>query len=86
MSYHYHVGMDLHSDNVFVVMIDESERWLLKRKFKPCISIILSALESYKKNIVDIGIEATYNWYWIVDGLRDADYKVHNSVGPSTRD
>jgi len=40
------------------------------------IPIILSALAPYKKNIVDIGIEATYNWYWIVDGLRDADYNV----------
>jgi len=82
MSYHYHVGMDLHSDNVIGVIIDESERWVLKRRFKPCISTILSALEPYKKNIVDIGIEATYNWYWIVDGLREADYKVRLAHPP----
>ena len=82
MSYHYHVGMDLHSDNVICVMIDESERWVLKRKFKPSLPIILSAFKHYKKNIVDIGIEATYNWYWIVDGLREAGYKVRLAHPP----
>jgi hypothetical protein len=86
MSYHYYVGMDLHSDNVIGVMIDESERWVLKRKFKPSISIILSTLEPYKKNLVDIGLEATNTWYWIVDGLREAGYRVHSSVGSSARD
>lgn len=82
MSYHYHVGMDLHSDNVIAVMIDESERWVLKRKFKPSIHVILSALKPYKKNIVDIGIEATFNWYWLVDGLRQAGYKVRLAHPP----
>jgi transposase len=83
MSMSYHVGMDLHSNNVIGVIIDESERWVLKRKFKPSIPIILSALAPYKKNIVDIGIEATYNWYWIVDGLRDADYNVRLAHPPA---
>ena len=22
-------------------------------------------------------VESTYNWYWLVDGLMDADYRVH---------
>jgi len=79
----YHVGMDLHSDNVVVVMIDESERWVLKRKFKPSIPLILSALEPYKESIVDIGIEATYNWYWLSDGLREVDYNVRLAHPPA---
>lgn len=79
----YHVGMDLHSDNVIVVMIDESERWVLKRKFQPSIPNILSTLEPYKESIVDIGIEATYNWYWLVDGLREVDYNVRLAHPPA---
>lgn len=59
-----------------IMMIDDSERWVLKRKFKLSLSHILSALEPYKEIIRYIGIEATNNWYWIVDGLRDAGYKV----------
>jgi transposase len=31
---------------------------------------------------VDIGIEATNNWYWLVDGLREADYKVRLAHPP----
>ncbi len=31
-------------------------------------------------------MESTYNWYWLVDGLMDAGYKVHlsNPVGESS--
>jgi hypothetical protein len=63
----HNLGLDLHSNNVVGVMIDDSERWVLKRKFKPNLSQVLSALEPYKETIQYIGIEATYNWYWIVD-------------------
>lgn len=70
------LGLDLHSNNVVAVMIDDSERWVLKRKFLTNLPDILSALEPYKDTIFEIGVEATYNWYWLVDGLMEAGYKV----------
>jgi len=79
----HRVGVDLHSDNAVVVMIDDSERWVLKRKFKPDLSNILSALEPYKETIQDIGVEATYNWYWFVDGVEEAGYKVRLAHPPA---
>jgi len=30
----HRVGVDLHSNNAVVVIIDDSEQWVLKRKFK----------------------------------------------------
>jgi transposase len=77
------LGLDLHSNNVVGVMIDDSERWVLKRKFKPSLPHILSTLEPYKETIRYIGIEATYNWYWIVDGVKDAGYKVRLAHPPA---
>ena len=39
--------------------------------------LILKALERYKRNIRGVVVESTYNWYWLVDGLMEAGYKVH---------
>lgn len=82
----HRLGLDLHSDNVVGVLIDDSERWILKRKFKLSLPIILSTLEPYKETIKEIGIEATYNWYWIVDGLMEAGYKVRMAHPPLIED
>jgi transposase len=49
---------------------------VLKRKFKLNLPVILSAFEPYKETIKEIGIEATYNWYSVVDGFQEAGYKV----------
>ena len=73
----HYVGMDLHSDNVCPVIIDDAERWKLKRRLKNDLSVILLTLEPYRKTIRGIAVEATYNWYWLVDGLMKAGYKVY---------
>jgi len=79
----HRVGVDLHSNNAVVVIIDDSEQWVLKRKFKPDLPTILSALEPYKETIKEIGVEATYNWYWFVDGVKDAGYNVRLAHPPA---
>lgn len=79
----HRLGVDLHSNNAVVVMIDNSERWVLKRKLKPELPMILAALEPYKESIKEIGVEATYNWYWFVDGLKEAGYNVRLAHPPA---
>ena len=34
-------------------------------------------MEAYREELVGVVIESTYNWYWLVDGLMDAGYRVH---------
>ena len=41
------------------------------------LGVILKELEPFKKEIQGIVVESTYNWYWLVDGLQEAKYKVH---------
>ena len=73
----YFVGVDLHSNNCQVGMIDEKDKRILERKYDCNLELILKALERYKRNIRGVVVESTYNWYWLVDGLMEAGYKVH---------
>jgi transposase len=38
---------------------------------------VLLALEPFKKELSGVVVESTYNWYWLVDGLKDNGYKLH---------
>ena len=73
----YYVGIDLHSNNCLVGMIDITDCVILQQKFPNRMETILEKPEPYKKKIKVIVVESTFNWYWLVDGLMEAKYKVH---------
>jgi transposase len=70
-------GMDLHSTNVVTQLIDEGDKVLYRKKQSCDLDQILTGLEPFKDNIEGIAVESTYNWYWLVDGLMAAGYRVH---------
>jgi transposase len=72
-----YAGLDLHSTNTYVAMIDGENKVLYKQRHRNEISAILSAIEPFKKDIRGVVVESTYNWYWLVDALMDAGYQVH---------
>ena len=37
----------------------------------------MSALAPFKKDLVGVVVESTFNWYWLVDGLQEDGHKVH---------
>jgi transposase len=61
-----YAGIDLHSSNSFIGVIDGQDRRLYRKRLPNDLDTILSALS-----------ESTFNWYWLVDGLMDHGYKVH---------
>jgi len=69
-------GIDLHSNNCVVVVSDESDRILVSRRVPNSLASVLQALEPHREDIVGVVVEATYNWYWLVDGLQAAGYRV----------
>jgi len=73
----HYVGMDLHSNNTVMVIIDDDEKWAFKRKFKNNLKEIVQALTPFRASLSGVVVEATYNWYWLVDGVQKAGYKVH---------
>lgn len=72
-----YVGIDLHSNNALLTIIDENDNVIYQKRLPCDLSIILNALSLYKKNIQGIAVESTFNWYWLVDGLMDHGYTVH---------
>ncbi|MCP4271551.1 MAG: IS110 family transposase, partial [Gammaproteobacteria bacterium] len=73
----YYVGIDLHSNNNYIGIIDQENRRVLKKKSINDLSEITKTLYPYKREIQGIVVESTFNWYWIVDGLMEAGYRVH---------
>jgi len=70
-------AIDLHSNNNYLVVIDDQDNILLNRKRQANdIGVVLDALSHIRIPIEQIAIESTYNWYWLVDGLTDAGYRV----------
>jgi len=73
----WYSGIDLHSTNSVVVVSDEADRVVLQRRLANELGGILEALERYREQLVGVVVESTYNWYWLVDGLQEAGYRVH---------
>lgn len=70
-------GIDLHSNNSYVVVSDEQDKCLYYKRLSNDLNVILNALLPYKGSIEGVVVESTYNWYWLVDGLKEAGYQVH---------
>jgi transposase len=69
-------GIDLHSTNQVVVILDEEDRPVLERRLPNRLDVVLEELGAYREDLAGIAVESTYNWYWLVDGLMEADHSV----------
>src|SRR5271167_16180 len=72
-----HCGIDLHSNNSVVIVSDEEDRIVFNQRLPNDLGQIRAALEPHRTDLAGVVIESTYNWYWLVDGLMDAGYRVH---------
>jgi len=70
-------GIDLHSNNNVVLVSDEADRALYRGRLPNELGKVLEVLEPHRQGLVGIAVESTYNWYWLVDGLQAAGYRVH---------
>jgi len=70
-------GIDLHANNSYVVVSGQEDEVVLGRRYPNDLGRILRALEPYREELSGIAVESTFNWYWLVDGLRQAGHTVH---------
>jgi transposase len=70
-------GIDLHSNNSVVSVIDETDRVVAEKRLPNELSKILTFLAPWQAELAGVVIESTYNWYWLVDGLQAAGFVVH---------
>ena len=71
----FYAGIDLHTRDSVVCVIDQKERKFLTAKTPNELPSIVSLLEKVPRRPT-VAIEATLNWYWLVDGLQEAGYQV----------
>jgi len=72
-----YAGIDLHSSNSFMAVIDANGKRVFKQKMPNEPGAILSKLESFNEGVAGVVVESTFNWYWLVDLLGEAGYRVH---------
>lgn len=70
-------GIDLHSNNSVVTVIDEGDRVVAEKRLPNELSMIIAWLMPWREELVGVVVESTFNWYWLVDGLQEAGFKVH---------
>jgi len=69
-------GIDLHSNNLVIGIIDQNGERIKHQKLPCNLQMVDDFLMPYKKRLKSIAVESTYNWYWLVDGLRARKYPV----------
>ncbi|MEP7031841.1 MAG: IS110 family transposase, partial [Pseudolabrys sp.] len=70
-------GIDLHSNNSVVAVIDDGDRVVAQKRLPNEIGKIVGFLARWQDELAGVVVESTYNWYWLVDGLQDAGFYVH---------
>src|ERR1700722_3961424 len=70
-------GIDLHSNNSVVSVIDETDRVVAEKRMPNDLPKILAFLSPWRAELAGVVVESTFNWYWLVDGLQAAGFTVH---------
>lgn len=69
-------GIDLHSNNLVIGLVDQDGQRLKHQKLACDLQVVKDFLKPYRRRLKSIAVESTYNWYWLVDGLRADGYPV----------
>jgi transposase len=69
--------MDLHGNSNYVAIMDSKGKRIAQKKLPNDRGLILETLQPHRAKISGIAVESTYNWYWVVDTLMEAGYRVH---------
>jgi len=57
----HYCGIDLHSNNHVVVIIDETDKRVYEKRLSNDLNLTLNALEPYRNRLQGIAVESTFN-------------------------
>lgn len=69
-------GIDLHSNNVMIGLMNQDGQRVAHRKLDCDLEEVTEFLDPFKAQIQSMAVESTYNWYWLLDGLRERGYPI----------
>jgi len=86
-------GLDLHSNNVMIGVINQDGKRVAHRKVDCDWGEVIQFLKPLKAQLQSMAVESTFNWYGLVDGLRAQGYpidlanpaKIEQYSGPEAR-
>jgi transposase len=69
-------GLDLHGNNVMIGVINQDGKRVAHRKLDCDLKEVTQFLEPLKPQLQSMAVESTFNWYWLLDGLREEGYPI----------
>jgi transposase len=69
-------GLDLHSNNVMIGVMNQDGKRVAHRKLDCDLKQVIGFLKPLKPQLESMAVESTFNWYWLVDGLRAQGYPI----------
>jgi transposase len=69
-------GIDLHSNNVMIGVMNQEGKRVAHRKLECDLEAVVEFLKPFKSQLQSMAVESTFNWYWLVDGLRAQGYPI----------
>ena len=70
-------GIDLYSNTSVIALLGKQDQVSDRQRLPNDLALILTELKPHKRGIAGLVVESTYNWYWLVDALMEAGYRVH---------
>lgn len=69
-------GIDLHGNNLVIGVINQDGKRIAHRKLDCELDQVLEFFKPMKPQLQSMAVESTFNWYWLVDGLRAKGYEI----------
>lgn len=69
-------AIDLHADNTVVVVIDDADHILFRKRLANDLDTVVTHLAPFREELHAVAVESTFNWYWLVDGLAEAGFRM----------
>jgi hypothetical protein len=71
----YHV-MSRGDHNLVIGVINQNGKRVTHRKLECDLKEVGAFLRPFKPQLQSMAVESTFNWYWLVDGLRAQGYPI----------
>jgi transposase len=69
-------GIDLHGNNVVIGLMNQDGKRTMHRKLECDLKEVTDLLKPFKPQLQSMAVESTFNWYWLLDGLRAQGYPI----------
>ncbi len=70
VSTEFYCGVDLHARTMYVTVMDRAGELVVRQNMKNDFTKLVHVLEPFLPT-VSVGVESTFNWYWLADGCHE---------------